>query len=97
MSRLQQGISKLNSLSGQSTSGLSGLSRLLVEQRQKGEAARLRYLDSLQWKERMESLVDTMNKRLAMEHERKEQAAADDRHLSQRRRSPSRSSSTGAG
>lgn len=28
MSRLQQGISKLNSLSGQSTSGLSGLSRL---------------------------------------------------------------------
>src|SRR4051794_15682090 len=28
MSRLQQGISKLNSLSGQSNSGLSGLSRL---------------------------------------------------------------------
>jgi pilus assembly protein CpaF len=28
MSRLQQGISKLNSLSGQSTSGLAGLSRL---------------------------------------------------------------------
>ena len=61
-----------------------GLGQLLGERRQKSEAAKLRYVDSLQWKERMESLVAMELDKLRMEQERREQVAADDRYLARR-------------
>lgn len=57
----------------------------LRKRRETFELAQLRYTDSRLWSERMKTLIEAEIHRLAIEHERRMQAASDDRFLAQRR------------
>jgi hypothetical protein len=57
----------------------------LRKRRETFELAQLRYTDSRLWSERMKTLIEAELHRCAIEHERRIQAASDDRFLAQRR------------
>jgi len=62
----------------------------LRERRETFELAQLRYTDSRLWSERMKTLIEAEVYRITAEHERRMQAASDDRFLAQRHAKRSR-------
>jgi hypothetical protein len=66
----------------------------LRKRRETFELAQLRYTDSRLWSERMNTLIEAELHRIAIEHERRMQAASDDRFLAQRRAKLGRVNST---
>jgi hypothetical protein len=60
------------------------LEPILEEREERSEEARARHLASRLWSERMKSLLENVSTRVAMEHERRVQAIADDRFLARR-------------
>lgn len=61
------------------------LEPMLRQRRDTLDVAQLRYTDSRMWSERMKTLIDAEFTRVAIEQERRTQAASDDRFLAQRR------------
>lgn len=61
------------------------LEPMLRQRRDTLDVAQLRYTESRMWSERMKTLIEAEFTRVAIEQERRTQAASDDRFLAQRR------------